>query len=319
MGTKKNIKILLTNVGRRTYFVNFLIDLIKENYPIEIHLSDTSLFTAAMHVSDLTKNHILPSVQHNPSIYLNELVRLVEKYKINCILPLSDLDPFLLSKNNSRFTDLDCKLILSSQEVISICDDKLKTYNFCKKYNLPTPEIYLNANKYTGPFPVIQKHIFGSGSSGLKIITSKEQLYDFKDGADMLQSYISGEEFGMDILNSFDCKYLSSTVKKKLLMRSGETDKAQVIVDKNLDKLAYDISESLGHIGNLDCDILKGDDGLYYCIDFNPRFGGGYPFTHLAGNNYLKAIFDMLLGSTPNFQSSPKTIISFKGISIHSF
>ena len=44
------------------------------------------------------------------------------------------------------------------------------------------------------------------------------------------------------------------------------------------------------HVGNLDCDVIKNQNSELYFIDFNPRFGGGYPFTHLSGYNFIKAI-----------------------------
>jgi carbamoyl-phosphate synthase large subunit len=51
----------------------------------------------------------------------------------------------------------------------------------------------------------------------------------------------------------------------------------------------------LGHIGNLDCDIFE-SDGRYYLLEMNPRFGGGYPFSHVAGANYPDAICTWIEG-----------------------
>ena len=49
------------------------------------------------------------------------------------------------------------------------------------------------------------------------------------------------------------------------------------------------LGENLKHVGNLDCDILE-QDGKYYVLELNPRFGGGYPFSHEAGANLPGAI-----------------------------
>ena len=97
------------------------------------------------------------------------------------------------------------------------------------------------------------------------------------------------EEFGLDIFNNLDGKYITTTVKKKLAMRSGETDIAKVVENNALNDIGRKIGEDLKHIGNLDMDILISGEKAYI-IDMNARFGGGYPFTHSAGVNELEAI-----------------------------
>ena len=74
------------------------------------------------------------------------------------------------------------------------------------------------------------------------------------------------------------------------------------------------------HIGILDIDFLFNGSKILI-LDLNPRIGGGYPFTHEAGFNYLEEILNWV------FQKKKKIIIkkkkSFlllffqKGISIH--
>ena len=51
----------------------------------------------------------------------------------------------------------------------------------------------------------------------------------FKNGVDLLQKYIKGKEYGMDILNDLNGNYLHSFTREKLLMRNGETDKAKAV------------------------------------------------------------------------------------------
>ena len=73
-------------------------------------------------------------------------------------------------------------------------------------------------------------------------------------------------------------------------MRSGETDRAKVISDKKLSKFAEKLIKVLRPYGNIDCDVIKDKSGRIFLIDANPRFGGGYPATHLSGKNFLKYI-----------------------------
>ncbi|NWN81512.1 MAG: hypothetical protein HLX48_00750 [Halomonas sp.] len=74
-------------------------------------------------------------------------------------------------------------------------------------------------------------------------------------------------------------------------MRAGETDKAVTVAPELFQETVAKISSVLPHRGNLDCDFLE-RDGKFYLLEINPRFGGGYPFTHLAGANHVKMLLD---------------------------
>jgi carbamoyl-phosphate synthase large subunit len=74
-------------------------------------------------------------------------------------------------------------------------------------------------------------------------------------------------------------------------MRSGETDKAITINNHKLSNLTKQLASKLRHIGNLDCDFFE-LNGDFYLLEMNPRFGGGYPFSHEAGTNYVKNLLE---------------------------
>lgn len=80
-------------------------------------------------------------------------------------------------------------------------------------------------------------------------------------------------------------------------MRSGETDKAVSVIDEKLTEAGKIIGESLKHIGNLDCDVFE-HNGAYYVLELNPRFGGGYPFSHEAGTNTPAIYLEWLKGNS---------------------
>ena len=43
------------------------------------------------------------------------------------------------------------------------------------------------------------------------------------------------------------------------------------------------IAAAIPHVCLIDTYVIDDDDGRLWLIDINPRFGGGYPFSHLAG------------------------------------
>lgn len=312
-------KILFTNAGRRTYLIQFALDLQQAGDPVEIHVSDCTILSAAMHVAPQVSVHLLPPVMDNAESYVEALLALVKKVGITLIFPLSDLDPLLLARNRGKFIDLGCTPVVASSDVVERCDDKRLTFSYCREAGLPTPDSWFHTADYDGAYPVLQKRIFGSGSVGMKRVEEPANLHGFVLGRDMLQEIIDGDEFGLDILNSFKGEPVAVCVKQKILMRAGETDQARIVHDHSLEELGWQIARAFRHVGNLDCDVLRSHDGSLYCIDFNARFGGGYPATHLAGFNYLKAILDMACSRPVQMPARPQLTTVMKGISLYRF
>ena len=112
----------------------------------------------------------------------------------------------------------------------------------------------------------------------------------------MIQEKLTGNEFGLDVMNDLDGNNVAVSVKQKLAMRAGETDKAVTVDLPEVREMGKKIGEALGHIGNLDVDIMQRADGAYCVLELNPRFGGGYPFSYEAGVNMPKAIIQWVKG-----------------------
>ena len=75
----------------------------------------------------------------------------------------------------------------------------------------------------------------------------------------LIQQMIPGTEYGLDILNDFTGRTVQVYVKEKLAMRAGETDKSVLRDRPELEEIGWQVGQSLGHIGNVDCDIFEKD------------------------------------------------------------
>ncbi|MDE8772129.1 ATP-grasp domain-containing protein, partial [Providencia thailandensis] len=113
------------------------------------------------------------------------------------------------------------------------------------------------------------------------------------DKSVLIQQYISGNEYGLEIINDLDGNYITTFCKQKVAMRSGETDQALTINNPDLHKIGELLSQELGHISILDTDCLE-QNGKFYILEMNARFGGQYPFSHLAGANIPKQIIEWI-------------------------
>ncbi len=311
------MNILFTNAGRRTYLIKYALEIATTYKDINIFVSDASDITASFHVDNSVKTIITPYVSYSEDQYLASLLQECKNHQIDLLIPLMDFELPILSVNIELFNDCGTKVIVSTSDIVEMCLEKDRTSTFCLGHSIPYPKIY-NTKTAATQFPLIVKKRKGSGSVGLHIVSNQDELVQcFDEENDIIQEYISGQEYGMDILNDLDGNFLHSCVKKKLGMRAGETDKAETFFSRKYELWARRISAATRHIGNMDVDFIETVDGEVYFIDFNPRFGGGYPFTHITGFKYLDALIKMARGETVSFEDVvPNWCVAMKGIDV---
>ena len=309
------MNILLINPGRKDYIVRYFLKLL-EKFKAQLFLIDPDKNIPSFAVSKKTKNFISPKAKaKNYKFYLRKFI---EKKKIKIIFPFSEFELKILSKDKKYYEDKGVCLVVSSLNVISICENKIKTGIFLKDIGINYPKI-ISFSQIRKNLPVIKKNVFGNSRKNQKIIKSIEEIPKKKDKNYFYQKYLNFQEYGMDILNDFDGNFLHSLARKKISMRAGDTDRAEIKFSKRFLNLAKKISFKLKHIGNLDIDFLINKKKIYV-IDLNPRFGGGYPFTHEYGYNYIEALLDLSINKNKKikFQSKNNKITKFsKGISIY--
>ena len=313
-----SLNLLFTCAGRRNYLINYFKYAIKGQG--KIYAADMSSSAPAMVDADVAI--IVPSIYDNT--YISTLKAIVNTHNIDAIISLNDLELPLLSKHKEDIETTGAKVIISNEQVIDIAFDKMKTFDFLSEIGLNTPQTFTSLKKakeeiYNGTlkFPLVVKPRWGSASIGIDFPETEEELdlafrlqhiklkksilntasQDDLDHAILIQEKMNGQEFGMDVVNDFDGNYLGTFVRKKLNMRSGETDKAISVIDAKFDDIGKVISKNLRHVGNLDCDVFLSDDKLYV-LELNPRFGGGYPFSHEAGVNTAAIYIEWLKGNT---------------------
>ena len=303
------MNILFTCAGRRTYLLKYFKENLSEGD--KVVATDMQLSAPALQAADIKIQ--VPAV-YDPN-YVDITLGICKEQKIDLLLSLNDLELPILSENKARFEALGVKVVVSDPEVIDICFDKYKTAQWVESLGLHAPKTYVrleDAKRALAAgevsFPLFMKPRWGSGSIGLESIADMEELdiyYHllFKkikktilatasvgDEYIMIQEKLTGAEFGLDIMNDLEGNNVGVSVKQKLAMRAGETDKAVTLDLPEVREMGRKIGQALKHIGNLDVDIMQRANGDYCVLELNPRFGGGYPFSYEAGVNMPKAI-----------------------------
>jgi len=314
------MNVILTCAGRRNYLLKFFQEALGNRG--KVFAGDATLEAPTLQEAD--EKFLLPPINH--SDYFDKLLDICKQNQVRLVIPLNDLELPYLAKQRARFLAIGTIPVVSSPEVIDICFDKFATFLFLQKLGICAPKTYLSLAEAREAiqqgeisFPLVVKPRWGSASIGIEYPEDDEELelaYRFvkkslmrsflaevsssdPDRCILIQERLIGQEHGLDIINNLEGSYITTFVKRKLTMRAGETDRAVTVENEEIKQLGAKIGQTLGHIGNLDCDVMVGQKGL--CVlELNPRFGGGYPFSQMAGANIPAALIAWANGEKPN-------------------
>lgn len=324
------MNILLTSVGRRTYLVDYFKKALEGKGKV---FASNSVLTYTMQKADGLV--VTPNIYDND--YISFLIDFCKSQKISAIIPLFDIDLPILAKNKELFSINNIFVVVSDTNVTSICNDKWQTYLFLKQLGLKQPKTFISIAETQRAlsqglikYPLFIKPRWGMGSIGIYKIEVEEELLVFynrlqreifntylkyeslidPNSCIIVQESLSGQEYGIEVLNDLCKNYVSTFSKRKIAMRSGETDIAESISCGMFENISHIISKELGHIGILDIDCFVDENNDICILEMNSRFGGQYPFSHNAGVNVPKQIIEWLNGNPTN----PRLVTQIDGV-----
>lgn len=294
-----NFNILFTSAGRRVSLIRHFKRVIQDmKLKGNIVVADLQKNAPALFVADIQEQ--VPRVT-DPN-YIKTLKEICIRHDIRLLIPLIDNELILLAIHKQEFESQGTTVLVSSPEVNEICFDKRKTYRFFKDIGVQTPELF-DAQQLTGnldtQYPVLIKPADGSCSIGVTKIRNAKELGFFTDyiANAIVQEYIEGDEYTLDILIDFGGKVLSVVPRLRMETRAGEVSKGMTVKNQFIieagRKVAEALPQALGCI-TLQCFLTKTGDLKF--IEINPRFGGGFPLAIAAGADFPRWIIEMMLG-----------------------
>ena len=271
----------------------------------KVFATDSSELAPALYEAD--EYFIVPRIDEGN--YLNIILDICEKNEIDAVLSLIDPELILLAENKKSFLNIGTLPIVSSAEVVNLCFDKYKMYEFLSTNEIKTVKSYIDKEEFFKDldvgiinYPVFVKPIKGSASININKVTSDTEINLLFSQFDnlMIQQFMNGKEYGADVyIDMISGDPAAIFIKEKIKMKAGETDKSVSIIDEFLSKMLEDFVRKVGFKGIIDIDLFK-VNGEYYISEVNPRFGGGYPHAYESGINVPKMIINNIQGKLNN-------------------
>ena len=294
-----SLNIMFTCIGRRVSLLNSFRQAARRlKIKASFFGTETTPLSSALQRCD--RAFLVRPVTH--AAYIRQLLSIVKNNGVKLLVPTVDLDLKLLADNKHKFEALGCCVLVSTPDVVEICQDKRKTYRFLIKHGFDTPATFSVRSimrKKKLKWPCFLKPWDGYASRGNAVVNSRKELEFFARRIPnaICQEYIEGTEHTCDVYVDFAMKARCVVPRKRIEVRSGEVSKGQVVKHRLIMRESARLVEALGAgPGVITLQLFLTKKGRVKFIEINPRFGGGVPLSIKAGADFPKWILQELLG-----------------------
>ena len=156
-------------------------------------------------VEDWRAGNIKSENTEREEAYIQAVIRICEKEKIDTIFPSFDAHVYVFSKNKERFARMGVLIPVPDYEIVIVPLDKYRTVQAAQEVGFPCPRTFLPENegdlkqiKGEWQFPLIIRPRFSSGAQGIEVVSDFGELVEKMClvratwGTPMVQEYIPG-------------------------------------------------------------------------------------------------------------------------------
>jgi len=291
----KPLNILMTAGSRRVPLVHAFRNALRTTAAGgRIVVTDVNPLSPAVHVAD--RAYRVPMA--NDPGYLTELLAICNAERIRLVVPTIDDELPIVGAAVEQFRALGAIVACSTAATSTLCNDKYATCRHLRDAGVRAADTWLPADlPADAKLPLFIKPRGGRGAVGAFPLRSKREL-DFFVGyvdAPVIQEYLDGPEFTIDVLCDFDGQPLSIVPRERVVIRSGVMDRGRTVKNPRLIELARLACVAIPFAGplNIQCRMKGGEPVIF---EINPRFSGGIPLTIEAGADFPRMLVQLAVG-----------------------
>jgi carbamoyl-phosphate synthase large subunit len=255
--------------------------------------TDANSETAGLYRSDMG---VVVPLASSPE-YIDSILKICKDQMICAIFVGSDEELAVLSQTSVRIQKETGAIVIANPPgVISIGQDKWRTFEFLKRNNLPCAESSLIEDQerfiQEYGFPLVVKPREGHGSLHMYVAKSRDEVkssvleIERAGWNPMFQEYLptQDQEYTTGVTVDQKGKYVMSSISMRRKLKDGQTYKAFVEDFPNIREFAEETAMKLGARGPINLQArLVGDKPRVF--EINPRFSASVPIRAIAGVN----------------------------------
>jgi carbamoyl-phosphate synthase large subunit len=286
--------VLITAASRRVPLVQAFQRALRQTGGGRVIVTDVNPLSPAVHAADAAFRVSLAS---EPG-YIREILAIASAERVNLVVPTIDDELPLFSAAVPLFNTAGVRVAVSPLRTTMLCDDKYATCRALEEKGIAAARSFLPATLPAEvPFPLFIKPRRGRGAVGAFPIRDERELafYLHDVSEPMLQDYLDGPEFTIDMLCDFAGRPLSIVPRERVVIRAGVIDRGRTVRNPALIALAEACAAAIPFAGavNIQCRIV---DGRPVVFEINPRFSGGIPLTIEAGADFPAMLIRLAAG-----------------------
>ncbi len=276
------MKVLITGAGgpAAIAFLKSVVDM----PGVEIFMGDMNPFSTGLYLVQKEYRVVLPA--GTDESFSDRVIDFCRRKDITVLLPTVDCELTPLARRVADLKVLGITLMISPLEAIEVCNDKLSLMERLDgKVSLAAYREYRGTDDIAEhEYPVIVKARNGAGGTGIHLASSANDLATVPtDGRYMLQAYLPGKEYSVDVYVGRNQQVLASVIRERIRVDSGVAIIARTVTDSQISELARQIALEVGirYVANIQ--FKRDASGRPQLLEINPRFPGTMPLTVAAG------------------------------------
>lgn len=234
--------------------------------------------------------------------YARAVADLVDKHKVDMVLPLIDADVSALAGFKDLFTQKNCVLVCNDLPLIEVLSDKLRSYELFTHLGLPVADwrsadsrehLVTAVEQMFGLYgEVVVKPASAQSSRGVSVIRNSIQgAQEYLGSREVHMDYDTFMTRFVDVYDSlfpvlvmkrlkepvYDVDVLAwqGDLKRNVVRRRRNSalpnEGHQILKNDMLNDLARDVAEKLNVSWLVDCDVMFDDTGAVCLLEINPR------------------------------------------------
>lgn len=283
--------VLVTGIGGNVG-QGILRNIRSLNLPIRLIGTDIASFTPG--------NHLCDACYQVPYSYDEQFIptlqNIIEKEKVDLVLPSTDYEIYYLSENASKLNTI---VVASEAKTAKVYLDKYETYCYLSANGIPFAKSWIASEYDFSEKEIIAKPREGRGSRG--ILLNPEHPNELPTGY-MIQPLSKGIEITTAVyVNKQGALHGLFTMERSLT--NGTTTESKVVFtyDDELKIIANKMIALGGLVGSFNIQSIVSNDGTIVPFEINCRISGTNSIRHNLGFQDVKyAIQEYLLNETPD-------------------
>lgn len=283
-----------------------------EGERLDVFSADIDPYAAGLYLVGEERRALIP--RGDSEGFAEFVLELCERLGIDVLIPTVDSELVPLASERERLAAAGTTLVLASEETLRTCLDKWQLHLRCQgAVRVPDSAIADEAFDPSKPeLPVIVKPRVGSGSRGIRLVESREELERIeRDGSLLVQEHLPGAEYSLDTLARADGRVIAVVPRARLKVDSGIAVTGRTVPDERLEEVGRRVAERIGLNSVANIQVKEAADGEPALLEVNPRFPGTMPLTVASGVNMPKLCVDDALGSP-----LPEEPVPFKALAM---